>query len=62
MNPITTALVLPAYNKASVISECLDGLLNVSDDERLPLLILVVDDGSSDNTADVARRFEDDRV
>ena len=55
-------MVLPAYNKASVISECLDGLLNVSDDERLPLLILVVDDGSSDNTADVARRFEDDRV
>ena len=62
MNPITTALVLPAYNKASVIRQCLEGLLHVSDDEGLSLSILVVDDGSSDNTADVVRRFEDNRV
>ena len=62
MNPITTALVLPSYNKASVIHECLEGLLRVSDVEGLQLSILVVDDGSSDNTVDVVRRFEDNRV
>ena len=62
MNPITNALVLPAYNKAPVIDECLEGLLGVSDGEGLSLFILVVDDGSSDNTVDVVRRFEDKRV
>lgn len=45
-----------------MIRECLEGLLHVSDDEGLPLSILVVDDGSRDNTVDVVQRFEDDRV
>jgi len=62
MNPVTAALVLPAYNKSSVIRQCLEGLLDVSDREGLSLSILVVDDGSSDNTADVVRQFEDNRV
>ncbi len=46
--------IIPTYNRASLIGETLDCLLT----QRLrPGRILVVDDGSSDATADVVRAF-----
>ncbi|MGV1003354.1 MAG: glycosyltransferase family 2 protein [Candidatus Nanopelagicales bacterium] len=44
------ALVVPAWNEASVLGEVIAGAVSV-----FPL-ILVIDDGSLDNTAEVARR------
>lgn len=45
-----------------MIRECLEGLLDVADREGIPLSILVVDDGSSDNTVGVVSQCEDSRV
>lgn len=53
---ITTSVVLPAYNAARSLPACLDSLLeqDFSDYE-----ILVVDDGSTDNTAQIITEYAD---
>lgn len=49
-------VIIPARNEAGRIARCLAGLA----DQHLPQLrILVLDDGSTDGTADVARAFTD---
>lgn len=56
--PVAT-LIVPAFNVAATIAETLQSLLaqTFTDFE-----IIVVDDGSSDNTADVVRGFADPRL
>src|SRR6185295_15388902 len=51
--PLVTAIVA-AYNEAIRIPECLRSLQSQS---YAPIEIIVVDDGSTDGTADVARTF-----
>jgi poly-beta-1,6 N-acetyl-D-glucosamine synthase len=51
--PVT--VVVPAYNEARVIGEAIETLLNLD----YPVYeVLVIDDGSSDNTLTIARRWE----
>lgn len=47
------SVIVPAFNAAKTISQCLAALNRQSFDE--PFEIIVVDDGSTDGTADVAR-------
>jgi cellulose synthase/poly-beta-1,6-N-acetylglucosamine synthase-like glycosyltransferase len=55
------SVVIPAYNAENLISGCLQALLNQTvDDSRYE--ILVVDDGSADNTSAVVRNFENVRL
>jgi hypothetical protein len=50
------SLVIPSYNRASLIADTLDSALN----QTVPFLeIIVVDDGSTDDTARVLDRFGD---
>lgn len=50
------SVVIPAYNRAALLPETLQSLLA----QTVPALeIIVVDDGSSDGTAEVAERFGD---
>ena len=60
--PATTAplmvLVIPAHNEELVIEETLASLTRLDYDDYL---VLVLDDGSTDETAALARRFEQDR-
>ena len=52
MSEITA--IIPAYNAASLLPDCLESILS----QRHPVQdIIVVDDGSSDNTAEVASRY-----
>jgi glycosyltransferase involved in cell wall biosynthesis len=54
-------VILPAYNAAQYISETIDSVLNQSYQN---FELLVIDDGSTDNTADLVRAYvqQDSRV
>jgi Glycosyl transferase family 2 len=55
----TLSVVIPAYNRASTIAVTIESVLRQT---RPVLEIVVVDDGSTDATADVVKSFEDPRV
>jgi hypothetical protein len=50
-------IVIPAYNEAQRISPTLDHILAHAADQRWSLEVIVVDDGSSDDTAEVVSRY-----
>ena len=54
--PLVTVIV-PAFNEEDVIEQCLSSLLLL---DYPHYEVIVVDDGSSDKTADIARRFSHD--
>ncbi len=51
---LTVSVVIPAYNEARVIARCLGSLL---DQTHRPHEVIVVDDGSTDETQAIARGF-----
>jgi glycosyltransferase involved in cell wall biosynthesis len=57
---VLVGVVIPAHNAAAFLGECLDSV--VAQAGPLQLDIVVVDDGSTDQTADVARAHESVRV
>lgn len=52
----TVSVVIPTYNRASLISECIESVLRQTYKD---FEIIVVDDGSNDNTEEVAKVFKD---
>lgn len=57
----TVSVVIPAYNESKYISDTLKSVLAL-DYPKDRLEVIVVDDGSTDDTYDVARSFESDGV
>jgi len=53
----TFSVIVPAHNEASVISKKLKNLLSL-DYPRDKIEIIVIDDGSTDNTLDLAKKFD----
>src|SRR5690554_2203284 len=54
------SVIIPAWNEASIIAETLVAIQeSLSQFERLKLEIIVVDDGSKDNTLEVATPYAD---
>ena len=51
-------VVLPAYNEASCIGDLLTSFCEAVEEEQSPFRIIVVNDGSSDNTAEVVLSFK----
>lgn len=53
------SIILPSYNRTKTINRCIDSLLNqtISDIE-----IIVVDDASTDNTFEIIKMYNDDRI
>lgn len=49
------SVIVPAYNVEKYISRCLDSILNQT---YKNLEIIVIDDGSTDNTSDVIKQYE----
>jgi len=58
-NPMFFSFVIPLYNKAEYVSKTLSSVLA----QTYPHFeVIVVNDGSTDNSLDVARTFTDDRI
>lgn len=51
----TLSVIIPALNEEQNIGDCLESLLNQTEK---PLEIIVVDNGSTDNTKDIAKKFK----
>ena len=58
--PAELSVVVPAFNRADILPRTLDALAN-QDLESSRYRVLVVDDGSTDATAEVVARFVDSR-
>lgn len=54
------SIVIPAYNEAAVLPDVLPGLLNTAKKENWQ--IIIVNDGSSDNTKEILNKFSDETV
>jgi glycosyltransferase involved in cell wall biosynthesis len=57
---ILVSIIIPTFNGAQRIPNCLDALLQQK--TQRPLEIVVVDDGSTDDTADTVRRYSSVRL
>jgi glycosyltransferase involved in cell wall biosynthesis len=57
MMPSTYSFIIPAYNESERLAFSLPKILDYVRQRELPSEIIVVNDGSQDNTADVVRRF-----
>ena len=57
MPPVQLSVVIPAFNEASRLGESLDRLLPYLERRGKSFEVVVVDDGSADTTADVARGY-----
>ncbi|MFQ5595887.1 MAG: dolichyl-phosphate beta-glucosyltransferase [Anaerolineae bacterium] len=52
-------IVIPAYNEARRLPATLERILAYLDQQDYPAQVIVVDDGSTDDTAAVARRYDE---
>jgi len=57
---VSVSVIIPTFNGASRIGDCLDALLQQT--RRHNAEVLIVNDGSTDNTADVVARYPDVRL
>lgn len=55
-NKIKLSIVIPCFNEENTLRECVDKVRNI-EDENLTLEIIIVDDGSSDRSPEVAKKI-----
>ena len=53
------SIIIPAYNAEKYIEKCLDSIINQTKKE---LEIIVVNDGSTDNTESIVKNYKDKRI
>jgi len=57
MDDLTYSIIIPAYNESERLNASLPKVLDYLSAKALPAEVIVVNDGSRDDTADVVRRF-----
>jgi dolichol-phosphate mannosyltransferase len=56
---VKLSVVIPCYNEEATLSACVEKILQL-EDEKLSLEIVIVDDASTDNSKEVARKLAED--
>lgn len=61
MNPekVDLSVIIPAYNEGKTVSKVINALYSILGSSRWSFQLIIVDDGSKDDTADVAERTLD---
>ena len=59
--PLDLSVIITSYNSSSTLSDTIESLLRLNSDET-PKEIIVVDNASSDGSADIAENFQELRV
>jgi glycosyltransferase involved in cell wall biosynthesis len=59
-SPVMLSILMPAYNEGRTIAYAIGQVLSVT--YPCPIELIVIDDGSFDNTADVLKTIDDPRV
>src|SRR5690242_14467804 len=54
---VAISVVMPAYNEAVMVGQQIERIQKVMDATDYPYELIVVNDGSKDNTADVVRQY-----
>ena len=57
MEPPILSIILPAYNEAARIGASLDKIAEYAQQHAFAVEVIVVNDGSTDNTADIVREY-----
>ncbi len=57
--PYQISVLMPAYNAAKYIEEAINSVLNQT---FIDFEFLIIDDGSTDNTADIIKEYSDSRI
>lgn len=55
----TLSIVIPSYNAADFLPVCIPSFMDIEEVYKNEIEIIIVNDGSKDETAEVAKRFED---
>ncbi len=55
----TVSVIIPSYNRAATVGRAIESVVTQDYDD---LEVLIIDDGSTDNTRDIVRRFSDTRI
>ncbi|HDS2325035.1 TPA: glycosyltransferase, partial [Enterobacter asburiae] len=58
-NKIDVSVIIPAYNAAETIGNLVNKILS---ETRVAIELIIVDDGSTDEIANVLRQIHDDRL
>ena len=53
------SIITPCYNSSQFIGECIDSVLSQTYDNWE---LLIVDDSSSDNSCEMIRKYDDNRI
>ena len=53
------SFIIPVYNAQNTIKKCVDSILAI---EYENIEVIVVDDGSTDKTAEILKSFDTDRI
>lgn len=54
-NKVVVSIIIPVYNEAEKIGGCLQNVFHVMDGFEVPYEVIIIDDGSEDCTAEVAK-------
>ncbi|HEX6879830.1 MAG TPA: glycosyltransferase, partial [Terriglobales bacterium] len=57
MQNLSYSIIIPAYNESQRIAASLDKIIAYTSEQKWMTEILVVNDGSRDNTSDIVREY-----